>query len=56
MQFDVHSSAVTVEESLIFSARLRFTNDVDDSTVQSFVHEVSIREFDVSLWERCGRG
>ena len=31
----------TVHEALMFSSRLRFTNEVDDETVKEFVEEVS---------------
>ena len=40
-QTDIHSPFITVHESLIFSARLRFSKDVDRDTVNAFVNEVS---------------
>eukprot|EP00891_Asterochloris_glomerata_P005114 jgi/Astpho2/5114/Aster-06326 len=39
-QTDIHSPFITVHESLIFSARLRFSTDVDRATVNAFVNEV----------------
>ena len=32
----------TVHEALMFSSRLRFTNDVDNDTVKEFVEEVRV--------------
>lgn len=39
-QNDIHSPNITVHESLVFSARLRFTRDVPVETVYAFVDEV----------------
>ena len=35
----------TVDEALIFSSRLRFTNQVDNATVRAFVDQVSCVPF-----------
>ncbi|KAK9794008.1 hypothetical protein WJX73_008792 [Symbiochloris irregularis] len=39
-QFDIHAPLTTVHEALLFSSRLRFTNEVDNETVKEFVEEV----------------
>ena len=39
-QSDIHSDHITVLESLVFSARLRFTPDVRRDVVFAFVQEV----------------
>ncbi|KAK9820341.1 hypothetical protein WJX72_009201 [[Myrmecia] bisecta] len=39
-QNDIHSPHITVYESLVFSARLRFTKDVEQDIVYAFVEEV----------------
>lgn len=39
-QTDIHSPQITVEESLIFSAWLRFPDDVDSKTKTEFINEV----------------
>lgn len=39
-QNDIHSPNITVHESLLFSARLRFSKDVEKDIVEAFVEEV----------------
>ncbi|XP_022154233.1 pleiotropic drug resistance protein 3-like isoform X2 [Momordica charantia] len=39
-QTDIHSSQITVEESLIFSAWLRLASNIDSKTKEQFVNEV----------------
>ncbi|KAM0951253.1 putative ABC-type xenobiotic transporter [Dioscorea sansibarensis] len=39
-QTDVHSSQITVEESLIYSAWLRLPQEIDSQTRSKFMHEV----------------
>lgn len=39
-QFDVHSPMCTVHEALMFSARMRLSNKINNDTVASFVEEV----------------
>ena len=41
-QNDIHSPNVTVHESLLFSARLRFTKSVERDIVDAFVEEVTL--------------
>ncbi len=40
LQSDIHSNNITVLESLVFSARLRFTSEVKRGIVYAFVQEV----------------
>jgi hypothetical protein len=42
LQNDIHSPCITVHESLLFSARLRFTKDVSREIVNAFVEEVML--------------
>jgi ABC-type multidrug transport system ATPase subunit len=42
LQNDIHSPCITVHESLLFSARLRFTKDVNRKIVDAFVEEVTL--------------
>ncbi len=42
LQNDIHSPCITVHESLLFSARLRFTKDVNRKIVDAFVEEVML--------------
>ncbi|CAM0943176.1 unnamed protein product [Alopecurus aequalis] len=47
-QFDIHSPNVTVYESILYSAWLRLSSDVDDNTRKMFVEEVmNLVELDV---------
>lgn len=45
LQSDIHSNNITVLESLVFSARLRFTSEVKRNIVYAFVQEVCLLLF-----------
>ena len=61
-QSDIHSAHITVLESLVFSARLRFTPDVRRDIVFAFVQEVraenpeyeTLTLFETLLCADCG--
>lgn len=41
---------MTVGEALWFSARLRFTSEVDNGTVEAFIAEVRIHQLSQLCW------
>ncbi|KAJ1292576.1 hypothetical protein BS78_01G000500 [Paspalum vaginatum] len=54
-QTDIHSPNVTVYESIIYSAWLRLSSDIDDSTKKMFVEEVmALVELDVLRYTLVG--